>query len=228
MHYADELPPADIPIVAYGIKYNILRRPRQRSFKVRVVPATTPAEETLKYHPAGVFLSTDDPEAMPYAHAAARNLLGKVPIYGIYLGQQILGHAFGGRTFKLQFGHRGANRPVKELASGKVAITAQNHSFAVDPESRPSGVEVTHINLNDQTVEGMRHKQWPVFSVQCQPEASPGPHDADGLFDRFRELIEKSSSARRNPAVPTRCRATGKAAVFLSNRPQHERLCLCH
>ncbi len=195
MHYTDELRPADIPIVAYdfGIKYNILRRLRQRGFKVQVVPATTTAEEALKYKPAGIFLSNGpgDPEALPYAHAAVRGLLGKVPIFGICLGHQILGHAYGGRTFKLKFGHRGGNQPVKDLPTGKVAITSQNHGFAVDAKSLPSDVEITHINLNDQTVEGMRHKKLPVFSVQYHPEASPGPHDAGYLFDQFRELIEK-------------------------------------
>jgi len=194
MRYTDELRPADIPIVAfdYGIKYNILRRLRQRGFKVQVVPATTTAEEALKYKPAGIFLSNGpgDPEALPYAHAAVRGLLGKVPIFGICLGHQILGHAYGGRTFKLKFGHRGGNQPVKDLPTGKVAITSQNHGFAVDAKSLPSDVEVTHINLNDQTVEGMRHKKLPVFSVQYHPEASPGPHDAGYLFDQFRELIE--------------------------------------
>jgi len=194
MYYTDELRPADIPIVAfdYGIKYNILRRLRQRGFCVQVVPATTTAEEALRYKPAGVFLSNGpgDPEALPYAHAAVRGLLGKVPIFGICLGHQILGHAYGGHTFKLKFGHRGGNQPVKDLPTGKVAITSQNHGFAVDPKSLPSDVEVTHINLNDQTVEGMRHKKLPVFSVQYHPEASPGPHDAGYLFDEFRRLIE--------------------------------------
>jgi len=147
----------------------------------------------LKYKPAGIFLSNGpgDPDALPYAHAAVRGLLGKVPIFGICLGHQILGHAYGGRTFKLKFGHRGGNQPVKDLPTGKVAITSQNHGFAVDPKSLPSDVEVTHINLNDQTVEGMRHKKLPVFSVQYHPEASPGPHDAGYLFDQFRELITR-------------------------------------
>jgi carbamoyl-phosphate synthase small subunit len=158
---------------------------------VQVVPATTPAEDALKYKPAGIFLSNGpgDPEALPHAHAAVRGLLGQAPIFGICLGHQVLGHAFGGRTFKLKFGHRGGNQPVKDLPTGKVAITSQNHGFAVDAKSLPADVEVTHINLNDQTVEGMRHKKLPVFSVQYHPEASPGPHDADYLFDQFRQLI---------------------------------------
>jgi carbamoyl-phosphate synthase small subunit len=195
MHYADELRPADIPIVAfdYGIKYNILRRLRQRGFRVQVVPATATAEEVMRHKPRGVFLSNGpgDPEALEYAHKSVRELLGEVPIFGICLGHQILGFAFGGRTFKLKFGHRGANQPVKDLPSGKVAITAQNHGFAVDPASvDPGEVEITQVNLNDQTVEGMRHKRLPVFSVQYHPEASPGPHDAGFLFDEFRRLIE--------------------------------------
>ena len=198
MEYTDELRPADLPIVAYdfGIKYNILRRLRQRGFKVQVVPATTTAEEALKYKPAGIFLSNGpgDPEALPYAHAAVRGLLGKKPIFGICLGHQILGHAYGGRTFKLKFGHRGGNQPVKDLPTGKVAITSQNHGFAVDAKSLPADVEVTHLNLNDGTVEGMRHKQLPVFSVQYHPEASPGPHDAGYLFDDFRRLITGSTA----------------------------------
>jgi carbamoyl-phosphate synthase small subunit len=190
------LPPADIPIVAfdYGMKYNILRRLRQHGFKVRVVPASTPAEEVLKHNPAGVFLSNGpgDPSALGYTVREVRRLVDSgVPIFGICLGHQVLGQAFGGKTFKLKFGHRGANQPVKDLESGKVEITSQNHGFAVDPSSLPSDVEVNRINLNDQTVEGMRHKTKPIFCVQYHPEASPGPHDSTPLFAEFRALIER-------------------------------------
>ncbi len=190
------LPPADIPIVAYdfGMKYNILRNLRQAGFKVQVVPATTPAAEALKYKPAGIFLSNGpgDPAALGYAVRAASDLVKSgVPIFGICLGHQILGQAFGGKTFKLKFGHRGGNQPVKDLASGKVEITSQNHGFAVDPKSLPSDVTVDRINLNDQTVEGMRHKTKPIFCVQYHPEASPGPHDADYLFSLYLDEMER-------------------------------------
>lgn len=188
------LPPADIPIVAfdYGVKYNILRRLRQSGFQVRVVPAGTSAAEVLSYKPAGVFLSNGpgDPSALGYAVQAVRDLVQSgIPIFGICLGQQILAQAFGGKTFKLKFGHRGGNQPVKDLVSGRVEITSQNHGFAVDPASLPSDVAVDRINLNDQTVEGLRHKTKPVFSVQYHPEASPGPHDSAPLFEEFRQMI---------------------------------------
>ncbi|MGO9203055.1 MAG: glutamine-hydrolyzing carbamoyl-phosphate synthase small subunit [Limisphaerales bacterium] len=190
----EPLPPADIPVVAYdyGMKYNILRRLRQHGFKVQVVPAATPAAEALKYKPAGIFLSNGpgDPAALRYAVETVHDLIRTgIPIFGICLGHQILGQAVGGRTFKLKFGHRGANQPVKDLESGRVEITAQNHGFAVDPQSLPAEVAVDRINLNDQTVEGMRHKTKPVFCVQYHPEASPGPHDSTPLFGRFRALI---------------------------------------
>ncbi len=193
----EPLPPADLPIVAYdyGMKYNILRRLRQHGFKVRVVPATTPAAEALKDKPAGVFLSNGpgDPSALGYAVQAVQDLIQTgTPIFGICLGHQILGQAFGGKTFKLKFGHRGANQPVKDLESGKVEITSQNHGFAVDPNSLPPEIAVDRVNLNDQTVEGMRHKRKPIFCVQYHPEASPGPHDSTPLFAQFRELINKS------------------------------------
>src|SRR2546428_7306561 len=190
-----KLPPIRFRIVAYdyGIKENILRLLRQKGFAVTVVPAATPADVALALNPDGIFLSNGpgDPGALPYAHETVHDLMGKKPIFGICLGHQILGFAFGGSTFKLKFGHRGANQPVKDLRTGKVAITAQNHGFAVDAESLPTDVEVTHINLNDRTVEGMRHKELPIFSVQYHPEAAPGPHDATYFFDQFAELIEK-------------------------------------
>jgi carbamoyl-phosphate synthase small subunit len=193
----EPLPAADIPIVAYdyGIKYNILRRLRQHGFRVRVLPATAPAAEALHSKPAGVFLSNGpgDPSALSYAVQAVHDLVQSgVPIFGICLGHQILGQAFGGKTFKLKFGHRGANQPVKDLESGRVEITSQNHGFAVDSKSLPSEIAVDRVNLNDQTVEGMRHKHKPIFCVQYHPEASPGPHDSTPLFAQFRELIEKS------------------------------------
>ena len=193
----DPLPPADIPIVAYdfGMKYNILRRLRQYGFKVQVVPANTTAAEALKHKPAGVFLSNGpgDPAALDYAVGAIRDLVKtSIPIFGICLGHQLLGLAFGGKTFKLKFGHRGANQPVKDLETGKVEITSQNHGFAVDAISLPSEVTVNRINLNDQTVEGMRHTTKPIYCVQYHPEASPGPHDSTPLFAEFRNLIEKA------------------------------------
>jgi carbamoyl-phosphate synthase small subunit len=191
-----KLPPIRYRIVAYdyGIKQNILRLLRQKGFGVTVVPATTGADEVLKLNPDGIFLSNGpgDPAALPYAHEAVRGLMGKKPIFGICLGHQVLGFAYGGSTFKLKFGHRGANQPVKDLRSGRVAITAQNHGFAVNPDSLPSNVELTHINLNDGTVEGMRHKELPIFSVQYHPEAAPGPHDASYFFSQFADLIEKT------------------------------------
>ena len=194
-----KLPPVKHRIVAYdyGIKHNILRNLRQHGFQVRVVPATATAADVLAMNPEGIFLSNGpgDPAALGYIHEALRGLIGKKPIFGICLGHQVLGYAFGGTTFKLKFGHRGGNQPVKDLKTGKVTITSQNHGFAVDPDSLPSNVEVTHINLNDQTVEGMRHLDFPVFSVQYHPEASPGPHDALYFFEQFSDLI--TSEARK-------------------------------
>lgn len=189
------LPPADIPIVAYdfGIKYNILRRLRQHGFRVQVVPAHTPAAEALRSKPAGIFLSNGpgDPAALPYAVSAVAELVKSgVPMFGICLGHQILGQALGGKTFKLKFGHRGANQPVKDFETGRVEITSQNHGFAVEAASLPPEVVVNRVNLNDQTVEGFRHKTRPLFCVQYHPEASPGPHDSTPLFAEFRRLVE--------------------------------------
>jgi carbamoyl-phosphate synthase small subunit len=189
------LPPADIPIVAFdfGMKYNILRRLRQHGFATQVLPATATAAEALSHKPAGIFLSNGpgDPSALNYIVREVRALVDSgIPIFGICLGHQILGQALGGKTFKLKFGHRGANQPVKDLESGRVEITSQNHGFAVDAASLPSNVAVHRVNLNDQTVEGFRHKRKPVFCVQYHPEASPGPHDSTPLFAEFRKLIE--------------------------------------
>ncbi len=190
----EPLPAADIPIVAfdYGMKYNILRRLRQHGFATQVLPAMASAQDALQRKPAGIFLSNGpgDPAALDYIVREVKTLVDSgIPIFGICLGHQILGQAFGGKTFKLKFGHRGANQPVKDLESGRVEITSQNHGFAVDPKSLPPEVAVNRINLNDQTVEGMRHKTKPVFCVQYHPEASPGPHDSTPLFAEFRSLI---------------------------------------
>lgn len=191
------LPPVRHHIVAYdfGVKRNILRRLRQAGFRVDVVPATTSATDVLAKNPDGIFLSNGpgDPAALDYIHKEVKQLIGVKPIFAICLGHQILGHAYGGKTFKLKFGHRGGNQPVKDLRNGQVAITSQNHGFAIDPSSLPGNVEVTHINLNDGTVEGMRHREAPVLSVQYHPEAAPGPNDAKYFFSEFAAMIDKGS-----------------------------------
>jgi carbamoyl-phosphate synthase small subunit len=189
-----------LKIAAYdfGMKRNILRRLSAHGCDVRVYPATAPAAELLAASPDGVFLSNGpgDPAVLTYAIDNAKALVGSdVPVFGICLGHQVLGLAMGGTTFKLKFGHRGANHPVKKLETGKVEITSQNHGFAVDPSTLPDDVAVTHLNLYDGTVEGLRHKTHPVFCVQYHPEASPGPHDADYLFDDFIELIESRATS---------------------------------
>ena len=189
-----DLPEPRHRIVAYdfGVKYNILRQLRQHGFEVHVVGASTSAADVLALNPDGIFLSNGpgDPDALGYIHSEIQHLIGEKPIFGICLGHQVLTHAFGGKTFKLKFGHRGGNQPVKDLRSGTVSITSQNHGFATDPDSLPGHVEVTHVNLNDQTVEGIRSTSDPVFSVQYHPEAAPGPHDASYFFKEFADLID--------------------------------------
>jgi carbamoyl-phosphate synthase small subunit len=177
----------------FGAKLNILRRLSLYGCKITVVPAHTSAEEILSLNPDGIFLSNGpgDPVDIPYAVETVRQLIDTKPIFGICLGHQILGLAFGGVTYKLKFGHRGANQPVKRLATGRVEITCQNHGYCVDIDSLAGkNITITHINLNDNTLEGMQHEELPIFSVQYHPEASPGPHDADYLFARFIELME--------------------------------------
>ncbi|MDE0837042.1 MAG: glutamine-hydrolyzing carbamoyl-phosphate synthase small subunit [Akkermansiaceae bacterium] len=195
-----ELPEAKYKVVALdlGLKYNQLRMLRQAGFEVEVVPASTSAADILAKNPDGLFLTNGpgDPSALGYIHDEIKELITKLPTFGICLGNQLLAHAYGGKTFKLKFGHRGGNQPVKDLRSGKISITSQNHGFAVDPDSLPDEIEVTHINLNDNTVEGMRHKTLPVFSVQYHPEAAPGPNDAAYFFAEFAELIEENKKNR--------------------------------
>ena len=186
-------PKHHIVAIDFGVKRNILRHLTSRGCSVEVVPATMSAEDILSRKPDGVFLSNGpgDPEPVEYGVATVRNLMGKLPIFGICLGHQILGLAAGGRTYKLKFGHRGGNQPVQDIATGKVEITSQNHGFCVDTDSlKGDGVTVTHINLNDQTVEGLENRDARYLSVQYHPEASPGPHDASHHFDRFVQLMQ--------------------------------------
>jgi len=182
-----------VVVMDFGVKLNILRMLRKVGCHVTVVPAYTKADDILAMDSDGVLLSNGpgDPEGVPYAIEEIKKLLGKIPIFGICLGQQLLGLAYGGRTYKLKFGHRGANQPIKALDTGKVYIASENHGFAVDMESiKHEPVRATHINLNDNTIEGIEHETYPVFSVQYHPEASPGPHDSYGLFAKFKEMME--------------------------------------
>jgi carbamoyl-phosphate synthase small subunit len=185
-----------VVVLDFGVKYNILRSLRDWSCEVIVLPASSSAESVLSYHPDGILLSNGpgDPEGVPYVIETVRQLIGKKPTFGICLGHQLLGLAMGGKTFKLKFGHRGANQPVKDFKTGRVSITSQNHGFCVDPSSLDlDQIELTQINLNDQTLEGMRHKSLPIFSVQYHPEASPGPHDTQDLFREFIKMMELNS-----------------------------------
>jgi len=194
-----ELPEAKYKLVAFdfGIKYNILRSLRQVGFDITLVNSRTTAAEVLAMKPDGIFLSNGpgDPAALDYLYGEVKQLIGEIPVFGICLGCQILAHALGGQTYKLKFGHRGGNQPVKDLRTGKVSITSQNHGFAVDADSLPENVEVTHVNLSDETVEGIAHKEHPVFAVQYHPEAAPGPNDAAYFFEEFANLVEKYKNA---------------------------------
>ena len=190
-----EQPGGKIMVSDYGLKYNILRILRTRGCQVTAIPASASAQDILAHDPDGVLLSPGpgDPELLDYAVETARGLVGRVPVMGICLGNQVLGRAFGGRTYKLKYGHRGGNHPVRDLATGSVHITAQNHGYAVDADSLPSEMEVSHINLNDGTVEGLRHTSLPVMSIQYHSEASPGPRDNEYLFDRFLEMVRDAA-----------------------------------
>jgi len=181
-----------VAVYDYGVKQNILRRLHRFGCDLKIFPASTPSQEVLRHNPDGIFLSNGpgDPEAVAHAQENLKHLIGRKPIFGICLGHQLLSLALGAKTYKLKFGHRGANHPVMNLLTKEIEITSQNHGFAVDAESLPADLELTHLNLNDNTVEGFRHRALPIFCVQYHPEASPGPHDSDYLFRRFREMME--------------------------------------
>ncbi|WVZ23244.1 hypothetical protein V8G54_001788 [Vigna mungo] len=194
-------------VVAYdfGIKHNILKRLASYGCKITVVPSTWPATETLKMNPDGVLFSNGpgDPSAVPYAVETVKEILGKVPVFGICMGHQLLGQALGGKTFKMKFGHHGGNHPVRNLRTGHVEISAQNHNYAVDPATLPEGVEVTHVNLNDGSCAGLAFPAQRIMSLQYHPEASPGPHDSDYAFREFTELMKKQKTKKFEPKLST-------------------------
>ena len=194
-HLEPGAPGHRILVTDYGLKYNILRLLRKRGCQVIALPATTSAEDMLALNPSGILLSPGpgDPQMLDYLVSNVGKLLGRVPIMGICLGHQIVARALGAETFKLKFGHRGGNHPVKDLSDGRVYITSQNHGYAVSAESLPPGLEISHINLNDETVEGLRHREMPVFTIQYHSEASPGPRDNEYLFDRFLQMVGEAS-----------------------------------
>lgn len=187
-----------VVVVDAGVKFNIMRLLRQRGCRVTVVPATTPGEDLLALGPDGLVLSPGpgDPALLDYLVRTVRPLVGRVPVLGICLGHQVIARAFGARTFKLKFGHRGANHPVKDLATGRVFITAQNHGYAVDPDGLRDGIQVSQVHLNDGTVEGLRHPELPLLTIQYHSEASPGPMDNVYIFDRFLEMVQAHKEAR--------------------------------